>query len=184
MIKKIALPMIIISMVIQLLVPVGMIAYSQKTEEQILENGVQYEMDISVKSICDNKVTFSPDYYITRSLKKGWDVVLEEDENGRMVKGLGSPYKSYKGDEPYIKATRRNIKALSEYEIEYDGETIYTLESAYIKFVLYNGNVVITELYIDGKPAEVFVEEYDTSVFDDEINFDEIVWEEETLSDE
>lgn len=182
MIKKITLPILIIAMVIQIIVPIGLVLYGQKTQDIILANGVQYEMDVELNGIYENTVSFSPDYWIMRSLNKGWDVVLEEGENGRMIKGLGDPYKNYKGEEPYIDATRTNIKVLSEYEIDYEGEPIFPYESAYITFVLYKGDAVVTELYINGVSAEEFVMTYDTSIFDEEIDFDEeIIWEEENL---
>ena len=56
MLKKLMLPILIISIVIQLLVPVGMIVYGNKAEEDFLKHGKEFRIPVYIQSIYDGSV--------------------------------------------------------------------------------------------------------------------------------
>lgn len=180
MLKKFTLPVTVAMIIVQLLVSVGMVIYGYDIESKILTEGVEYEMDIKLNYIAEDTVVFNTkDYYIQRSLNNNWDVVLEKDENGRMVKGLSDAYKRYNGDKPFIRATDGNIKQLSEYEVEYNGEVLAPIVDAYITFVLYKGNIEVTGVYLDNIPVEEWIATYGEAWLKEQDDvIDEIEWEE------
>lgn len=189
MIKKITLPMIIIAMVIQLLVPVGMIAYSQSVEQKVLEFGTEYKIDININSVMDGKVIFSPKISeLWLPLYDNEYVILATDENG---KAYCSEISKQKPDsEDYLRPTRRNSNRLYSYKVDCDGEILssryYNLyeTDSYIIAKVYKGNIAVTGLYIESLPAERWIAEFDeASIFDnyDKTDANEIIWEEENL---
>lgn len=190
MIKKITLPILIIAMVVQFIVPVSMIFYSQSIESQVQDYGTEYVIDINIASIMNGKVIFSPDISdLWIPLHNNEYVLLATDENGKAYCLEISKQKP--DSEDYLNPNHRNSNRLDSYKVDYDGEilssayhNIYEID-AHITVKVYKGNISVTGLYIEGLPIEKWLAEYDDdSHFDnnDEFDFDEeIVWEEENL---
>lgn len=156
MLKKFMLPILIISIVVQLLVPVGMIAYGNKAEEDLQKYGKEFKFQASVYSIEKGNISYS----LLESAvfyQEGRYGVIEEDSSGYayfVETTAGKP-----NGTDYIRLNRENrekIKAFSV-ESEYAYRNIIE-ESAYLVAKVYNGDFEIVGLYMDGIPAQEWVD--------------------------
>ena len=51
MLKKLMLPILVVSIVVQLLVPVGMIAYGNKAEDDLQKYGKEFKIPVYIQNI-------------------------------------------------------------------------------------------------------------------------------------
>lgn len=181
MLKKLMLPILIISIVIQLLVPVGMIVYGNKAEDDWEKYGKEFKVKVYVQNINAGLIYYNfYDYYNWYDL--GSYATIKEDSEG-YVNLFADVNESKPETSDYIRVTRDNKAKLVDFPINVD----YTSwkvdeESAYLIIKVYNGNFEIVNLYMDGIPAEEWVkakisEEEKDVLFEDE----DIIWEEENL---
>ena len=193
MIKKITLPILIIAIILQFIVPVSMIFYSRSIETQVQDFGTEFVMDININSIMNGKVIFSPDESdLWCPLYDNEYVSIATNENGKAY-CTGISKQKPDGDD-YLNPSRRNTNRLDNYEVDYGGKILSSSQynlyeiDAYITAKVYKGNISVTGLYIEGLPVEKWIAEFeDDSIIDNgnEMDFDdEIVWEEENLFDE
>lgn len=168
--KRIMLPILIISIIIQLLVPVGMIIYGNNADAMLEKYGKEFKVPVSVQSIYEGSVDIriygyywyeTGSYVAVKESREADTDVLEEY-------GDTKPETDY-----YIRVTAENKKKLNSFEVDSD----YTLwriteESAYLIIKVYKGNFEVVNLYIDNIPAEEWVRE---KVTEDKMNvvFDE-----------
>lgn len=189
MLKKLTLPILIIVIIVQLLVPVSMVVYGNSAQTEVEKYGTQYVLDINIASIQKGKVIFSPvQYDLWYPLYEDKYVLLGTYEDGKAYGESVSDEKPEDGD--YLKPTQRNANRLDEYPVDYDGEILssryhdlYT-KDAYIKVKVYEGNLAVTGLYIEDIPIEEWVVMYDNNslpVKDDIIDFNEELIEDENL---
>ncbi|MBQ4644383.1 MAG: hypothetical protein IJB72_01325 [Clostridia bacterium] len=153
MLKKLMLPILVVSIVVQLLVPVGMIAYGNKAEDDLQKYGKEFKIPVYIQNIYNGsvEVKFYDYFYLYNT---GDYIVLEENENGytNLEKVQSKKPKTH----DYIYVTSENqIKLGAEFLIDAD-ITAWRIreESAYLVIKVYNGNFEIVELYMDGVPAE------------------------------
>lgn len=156
MLKKLMLPIMIITIVVQLLVPVGMIAYGNKAEEGLQQYGKEFRFPVKVYSVENGNVNFS----ITESaVFYGNDRygVIEEASDGYAYFYETTAIKP-KGTD-YIRLNEENRKEMDTFfvECEYAYRNIVE-ESAYLVVRVYNGDVEIAGLYMDGIPAQEWVD--------------------------
>ncbi len=152
MFKKLMLPVLIISIVVQLFVPVGMIAYGNKAEEDLQKYGKEFKFQANIHYIQKGKVNFS---LIDMGVlyQEGMYGVVKENTDGYALiveTTAGKP----KGHD-YIRINEENREKMDTFFVnrEYAYRNV-TGESAYLVVKVYNGEVEVVEMYIDGVTAE------------------------------
>ncbi len=157
--KKIMLPILIISIVIQLLVPVGMIAYGNNAEDDLQKYGKEYKFRIRVYSIYEGKVDYSISY-MAELYQEGKFGVIGEDEDGYAV--ITEIKTTRPEDTNYIRINRETRIKLDEFSVVTGRSYIGVQEqSAYLLVKIYKGNFEIVDLYIDGISAQEWVLNYE-----------------------
>lgn len=156
MLKKLMLPILIISIVVQLLVPVGMIAYGNKAEDDLQKYGKEFKFPANVYSVENGNVNFSIVDSVVFYGNDGYGVI-QEDSNGYayfVETTAGKP----KGTD-YIRLNDKNREEIDTFSVE--SEYAYrniVEESAYLVVKVYNGDLEVVELYLDGIPAQEWVD--------------------------
>lgn len=152
MFKKLMLPILIISIVVQLLVPVWMIAYGNKAEKDLQKYGKEFKIPVYIQSVYNGSVDVK--FYEYNLFQIGYYAVLEEDENGYANLMQTQPTKPKTSN--YIYVTSENKLRLGEDFLIDEDITAFRVheESAYLVIKVYNGNFEVVELYMDGVPAE------------------------------
>ncbi len=155
MIKKLMLPMLIISIVIQLLVPVCMIVYGNKAEEDLLKYGKEFRIPVYIQSIDNGNVDVK--FYDYSLYRIGTYAVMEEDEEG--FANLSTIVEAKPKSTDYICVTWENKEKLAGFTInsDFSSSRVYE-ESAYLVIKVYNGDFEVIGLYMDGIPAEEWVQ--------------------------
>lgn len=169
MLKKLILPILIVAIVVQLLVPVWMIAYGNKAENDLQKYGKEFKIPVYIQSVNNGYVDVK--FYEYNLFQIGHYAVLEEDEDGYANLMKTQPAKPKTSN--YIYVTSENKLKLGEDFLIDDDVTAYRVheESAYLVIKVYNGNFEIVELYMDGVPAEEWFENA-TSGMDEYGNFE------------
>lgn len=155
MFKKLIFPILIISIVVQLLVPVGMISYGNKAEDDLQKYGKEFKFPAHVYSVENGNVNFS----IIEST-----VFYGNDRYGVIKESSGYAYfdettaTKPKGTD-YIRLNEENRKEMDTFFVEckYSYRNI-TEESAYLVAKVYNGDIEVVNLYMDGIPAQEWVD--------------------------
>ena len=169
MLKKLMLPILIVSIVVQLLVPVGMIAYGNKAEDDLQKYGKEFKIPVYIQSIRNGVMDVR--FYEYNLFQIGHYAILEEDENGYANLMQNQSTKPKTSD--YIYVTSENkLKLGEDYTIDADVTSWRVGEnSAYLVIKVYNGEFEIVELYMDGVTAEEWFEtaivskdEYDNDI--------------------
>lgn len=155
MLKKLMLPILIVSVVVQLLVPVGMIAYGNKAEENLQKYGKEFRFPANVYSVENGNMNFSIEESVVFYLYDGY-CVIEESSDGYayFVEAAVKP----KGTN-YIRLNEENRIKMDTFsvECEYAYRNI-TEEYAYLVVKVYNGDVEVVGLYMDGISAQEWVD--------------------------
>ena len=169
MFKKFTLPILIMSIVVQLLVPDWMISYGNKAEEDLQEYGREFKIPVYIQSIYNGSMDVR--FYEYNLFQIGHYAVLQEDENG--YANLMQTQSTKPKTSDYIYVTSENkLKLGEDYKIDADITSWSVGEkSAYLVIKVYNGELEIVGLYMDGVPAEEWFEtaivsknEYDKDV--------------------
>ncbi len=176
--KRIMLPILIISIVIQLLVPVGMIAYGNNAEVDLQKYGKEYKFRIKVYSIYNGEISYSLSD-VAELYQDGKYGIIGEDEDGYAVI---SEIKTTNPEVPnYIRINRETRIKLNDYSFVPVQRYISVQEqSAYLIVKIHKGNFELVGLYIDGIPVEEWVEKdvaKDQNLFQSE---DDILWDNST----
>lgn len=153
--KKIMLSILIISIVIQLAVPVGMIAYGNKAEDDLQKYGKDYRFKIYVQNIYGGEVEYHlyDNAFLYQEGKYG---VVEEDSDGYAF--ISETKKVKPKDTNYIRINRENRIKMDKFSVECEKNFRRVKEeSSYIVVRVYNGDFEIVELFIDGIPADEWV---------------------------
>ena len=151
MLKKLMLPILIVFIIAQLLVPVGMISYGNKAEDDLQKYGKEFKIPVYIQSIYNGSVDVRFYYYDLYRL--GHYAIIKEDEDGYADWSEIQATKPKTSD--YIYITMENKEKLADFSIDSDitawrvGE-----DSAYLVIKVYNGEFEIVELYMDDVPAE------------------------------
>lgn len=155
MLKKLMLPMLIISIVIQLLVPVGMIVYGNKAEEDLLKYGKEFKIPVYIQSIYNGSIDVR--FYDYSLYRIGTYAIMEEDEEG--FANLSTIVEAKPETSDYICVTWENKEKLADFSInsDFDSSIVYE-ESSYLLIKVYNGDFEVIGLYMDGIPAEEWVQ--------------------------
>ncbi len=156
MFKKLMLPILIISIIIQLLVPVGMIAYGNKAENDLQKYGKEFKFAANVYSVEYGIVNFSIVESVVFYGNDGYGVI-KEDSNGYayfVETTAGKP----KGTD-YIRLNDKNREEIDAFSVEseYAYRNIIE-ESAFLVVKVYNGDLEVVELYMDGIPAQEWID--------------------------
>ena len=155
MLKKLMLPILIISIAIQLLVPVGMIVYGNKAEEDFLKHGKEFRIPVYIQSFYDGSVDVR--FYDYNLYRIGTYAVMEEDEEG--FANLSTIVEAKPKTPDYISVTWENKEKLAGFTIDSDfSSSRVNEESAYLVIKVYNGDFEVVGLYMDGIPAEEWVQ--------------------------
>lgn len=186
MLKKLTFPLIVILSVVQIFVAIFMICFGQSVEENVQKYGIEYKIPISIASVMDGRVYFSPkDSYSWREIYQNKYVVLGVDENGNAYCKENSKKRPDNVD--YISPTKRNQNRLHEYKVDYDKDiTSYKAglfeRDAYIVIKVYKGNYEVENLYIEEMLVADWIEKFETGEISEIdrkpiIGDSEIVWE-------
>ena len=116
MLKKLMLPILIISIAIQLLVPVGMIVYGNKAEEDFLKHGKEFRIPVYIQSIYDGSVDVR--FYDYNLYRIGTYAVMKEDEDG--FANLSTIVEAKPKTPDYISVTWENKEKLAGFTIDSD----------------------------------------------------------------
>ena len=153
MFKKLMLPILIISILVQFLVPVGMIAYGNKAEEDLQKYGKEFKFQANIHYIQNGEVNFS---LIDMGVlyQDGMYGIVQENANDSFALIVETIAGKPKGHD-YIRINEENRMKMDTFfvESEYAYRNIIE-ESAYLVVKVYNGDVEVVEMYIDGIPAE------------------------------
>lgn len=170
--KKIVVFALIIAIIIQLAVPVCMIAYGKKAENDLEELGIEYKFEINAESIYDGKLYFNMSGYYFRNRADYGIVVADE---------TGYAYFEENDKKPpihsYVRFTEDNKQRLRSFDID-ENVTKYRIddETSYAIIKIYDGNARVVDVYIDGVPVSEWVElppEATTYIEDEDLLFDE-----------
>ena len=151
--KNLATIILVLSIILQLSVPVGMIAYSKNIEGALPEHGKEFKVKVDVRNIYEGSIDYDVDgYYNWYDL--GYYVTVKEDNDGYadLFSDVG---KSKPETDDYIRVTMDNKAKLADFNIDYDMIAWRVNEkSAYIIIKVYKGEFEVLNLYMDGIPAE------------------------------
>ncbi len=160
--KKLMLPILIISIVIQLLVPVGMIAYGNKVEDDLQKYGKEFKIKVYIQSIYNGSVDVR--FYDYNLFRLGHFAVMEEDEEG--YANLNTITSSKPKTSDYIIITRENKEKLADFYVDSSfTSSIVEEENSYLVIKVYNGDFEIVGLYIEGIPADEWVKDKEPTTY-------------------
>lgn len=153
--KKILTIVLALTIVLQILTPVGMIAYGNKAKEELLSKGIDYKVRVSGVNISDGYVTFWADDICCYSYKKFIIIGISDDGYAEMIDLTDS-----KPDcDNYIRSSEQNQKLLSRYKIDEKKDIPYIAsKEAYATIKVYKGDVAVTGVFVDGVSVEEYIE--------------------------
>lgn len=155
--KKILTIVLALTIVLQILTPVGMIAYGNKAKEELLSKGIDYKVRVSGVNISDGYVTFWSDDICCYSYKKYIIIGTSDDGYAEVI-----DFSDSKPDcDNYIRFSEQNRELLSRYKVDEKTNIpnyyIATAE-AYATIKVYKGDAVVTGVFVDGVPVEDYIE--------------------------
>ena len=170
--KKLMIIVLVLSIILQLSVPVAMIIYSQNTEDALSEYGKEFRIKVYVQNIVDGSVDYR--FYEYNMFRLGYYAVLEEDADGYV--NLSTIQKSKPDHDNYIRITMDNKAKFADFKIDSD-MTAWTIkeESAYLVIKAYKGEVEVVNLYMDDIPAE---EWFNTAIAEKDEDYDIVLFPE------
>lgn len=171
MFKKLTFPILILAIILQLLLPVGMIGYSIKTGNDVKNLGTEYKLSVEVSWAEDDTVYLYPKY-LFRYMQYA---IISVDEDGKAY------FSDYSGERPengdYIRTDENTRRLLESIKIDYDNPSyVYLNKEGYLLVKVYNGNILPLELYIEDTPADDWLRQYweDVMSYEDEmVDFDD-----------
>lgn len=177
--KNLTIIILVLAIILQLSVPIGMIAYGKKAEADLLENGFEYKFKIRTSSMVDGTLYYSivenPGYW----MKKEYGVIATDLDGFAYFKLLED---SKPSTHNYIRFTEENEEKLCRFQT--DSNVTFNIideDNAYALIKAYDGNVEVVEVYIDNLPAKEWVikaaDRQETTIEDEEMNLNEIIWE-------
>ncbi len=160
MFKKFMLPILIFSIVVQLLVPVGMIAYGNKAEDDLQKYGKEFKFKVNVVFIARGDISYSLIDELAVFYQDGKYGVIEEDAEGYAYFVEATARKPDGTD--YIRLNAENREKIRTFSVESEDVYRHTIEeiieeSAYLVVKVYNGDFEVVNLYMDGIPAEEWI---------------------------
>lgn len=171
MFKRLTFPILIFAIILQLLLPVGMIGYSIKTNNDVKKLGTEYKLAVEVSYAEDNTVYLYPKHWF-RYMQYAF---ISVDEDGKAYIFDYSDERPENGD--YIRMDENTYKLLESIKVDCgDPDYVYLNKEGYLLVKVYNGNILPLELYIEDTPAGEWFSHYweDTTVYEDEIvDFDD-----------
>lgn len=162
--KKLTTIILVLAIILQLSVPVIMIAYSKNVEGTLPEYGFEgtlpeygkeFKIKVYVQSAYDGVVDYR--FYSYDLYDIGRFAVLEEDSEG--YANLATIQKSKPKTPYYIRITMDNKAKLDGFPISSNIDAFRVKEdSAYLVIKAYKGELAVVNLYMDGIPAEEWFE--------------------------
>ena len=163
MLKKFMLPILIVTIVVQLLVPVWMIAYGNKAEEDLLKYGKEFKIPVYIQSVYDGHVDTR--YYEYNLFRIGSYAVMEEDENGFV--NLNTITDTKPEHPNYICVTSDNKAKLADFKVDLSiNSSRVNEESAYLVIKVYKGDFEVVGLYIEDIPAEEWFQSVEPTTYE------------------
>lgn len=163
MIKKIPLWLMIFVFVLQIIVPVSMIANEKVSEHKTLESTEEYKIKIDIRDVSKGTVTFYPSKDYFREYTPY--CVVKPDEEMGFVKLVPSNEKS--ADRKFVNLTGNGYYEfpVTTFELskEYNYFNFYDFDTqeeipAYMTAKIYNGNIVVTAIFVENTPIEQWLE--------------------------
>ncbi len=153
--KNLTIIILVLSIILQLSVPVIMIAYSKNVEGALPQYGKEFKIKVYVQNVYNGIVEYR--FYSYDMYDIGRYVVLEEDSEG--YANLGTTQKSKPKTPYYIRITMDNKAKLVDFPIGFNIDAFRVKEdSAYLVIKVYKGEFEVVDLYMDGIPAEEWFE--------------------------
>lgn len=155
--KKLITIILVLTIILQLSVPVGMIAYSKNIEDALPEYGKEFKIKVDVWNIYKGSVDYDVDgYYNWYDLGYYANVKADDDGYADLFADVG---KSKPETDYYIRVTMDNKAKIADFNIGSDMIAWrVNEESAYIVIKVYKGEFEVLNLYMDGIPAEEWFE--------------------------
>ena len=155
MLKKLMLPIMIVSIVIQLLVPVGMMGFGNKKEEDFHKYGKEFKVQVDVDGIYGGALSYNLVYYDLYRI--GWYATINEDAEG--YSAFSGIQKEKPDTDDYIRITWENKGKFVLFDVDSELEATRIHEkSAYIVVKVYKGEFEVLDLYMDGVQADEWLE--------------------------
>lgn len=153
--KNLITIILVLAIILQLSVPIGMIVYSQNTEDALSQYGKEFKIQVYIQRVSDGYVDYN--FYGYDLYEIGRYAVLEEDEAG--FANLTTIQKSKPETPYYIRITMDNKAKFVDYPtgVDITAWRVYE-DSAYLVIKAYNGEVEVVGLYIEDIPAKEWLE--------------------------
>lgn len=151
--KNLTIIVLVLSIILQLSVPVGMIAYSKNIEGALPQYGKEFKVKVDVIDIYDGSIGYRAEgYYNWYDI--GYYATVKADDDG-YANLFSNVDKSKPETDDYIRVTMDNKAKLADFKIDSD-ITAWRIEeeTAYIVINVYKGEFEVLGLYLDGIPAE------------------------------
>lgn len=153
--KKLTTIFLVLAIILQLSVPVIMIAYSKNVEGALPQYGKEFKIKVYVQNVYNGTVDYR--FYSYDMYDIGRYIVLEEDYEG--FANFGTVQKSKPKTTDYIRITMDNKAKFADFKIDSDITAWRVNEdSAYLVIKAYKGELAVVNLYMDGIPAEEWFE--------------------------
>lgn len=150
--KKFTSVLLILAIIIQLAVPIAMIAKKAQTEKNIVEKGKEYLFNVAISSIYKNELNY---YFSERDIisPKGFYTIEDyKDEYSKFVYSEHIPI-----NKEYVKMSSF-IEANSFYELKGDVTDVFPDNPGGIegtaRVKIYKGEMKVLEILVDGMPIE------------------------------
>lgn len=154
MLKKLALPVLIIAIVIHIIVPVVMISQGRRTNADLEKYGEEFKLRFTCYDIYNGEMYIAIDNLNTYSHDDEYCTPYVEDD--------GSICFIYTDEKPetkiYFYMTESNLKKFRRYDVGSD-INVYNF-GQYEKYVIvriYDGNIEVVDVLVDGIPIDEWV---------------------------
>lgn len=154
--KKVISIIFVVAIILQVFVPIGMIGYGRIAEENLQSKGIEYKFKISRIEIFNGNCIFSLEARQPLFYKTEYAVVADDSSDGFVY---FSNYMKTKPDvSNYIRFTESNLEKMRYFETDTDAD-IWNIEAeAYATIKVHNGDIVVTNIYIDEMPVSKWIE--------------------------
>lgn len=162
--NKVLLPILILVFLLQLLAPIGLIAYQTVLEKNILQYGTDYKFKVDIHQIQDGTVQYRVQgfyYFDSRtpyaSIVTASDGFSELDYPGPATKPKDTPYLYIPSQKSFPNAileigTTSKIRYINSYNIY--NESFFENATVYVQVRVYQGHGTVLGLYVNGTPLD------------------------------
>lgn len=156
--KKVISIIFVIALVVQIFVPIGMIEYGKVATENLETKGIEYKFKIRHIDIYNGRCNFLLEEQFLLSYLSDYVVISEDALDGYAY------FDKFEERKPkvnnYIRFTDRNNIKLRDFDTGIKDADFWNIDetNAYAIIKVYNGDVLVTNVYIDNMPVTEWIE--------------------------